>query len=120
MAALTKKVRDELKAKLLTDQEYLKKQIHDLRSEDPFLDPDHASDNAAVDTDVREKMGHETIEAQILSLSRKLDAVKYALAKVSKSAYGICERCKKPIALARLQLLPESRFCIDCERASKK
>ncbi|MEK7070902.1 MAG: TraR/DksA C4-type zinc finger protein, partial [Patescibacteria group bacterium] len=75
-----------------------------------------ASDNAAIDTDVREQVGHETIEAQIKDLHRKVVDMDLALTKVEKGTYGRCEKCSMPIPLARLELIPEARFCIDCER----
>lgn len=106
----------KLRKELERQQVSLAKRIEDLKREDPFADPDHASDNAAVDTDVREKVGHETIEAQVLTLQRKLDSVKAAIIKMEKGKYGVCERCGTAIALERLQFLPEVRYCIDCEK----
>jgi len=103
--------------KVLFDlQKNLESRIEKLREEDPFSNPDHASDNAAVDTDVREKVGHETIEAEINLLSRKLDSVTRALEKIYKKSYGKCESCKQEIAIERLQFMPEAKYCIDCEK----
>ena len=39
-----------------------------------------------------------------------------ALAKVEEGTYGVCDRCGKPIAPARLEVAPESVLCIDCAR----
>ncbi len=91
-----------------------------MKLDDPFSDPDHASDNAAVDTDVREQVGHETIEAEIKDLNKRLVDIETALKKIYKNAYGMCERCGKAIPLARLGLIPEARFCIDCEKKLRK
>jgi len=91
-------------------------QIDVLKKDDPFADPDHASDNAAVDTDVREQVGHDTIEAQVKDLEKRVGDMKLALTKISRGNYGKCEKCSQPIPLARLKLIPEARFCIDCER----
>lgn len=102
------------------EEKKLQRQIEDLKQSDPFLDPDHASDNAAVDTDVREQVGHETIEAQIKNLQRKLSDIQLALIKIKKGKYGTCERCGNPILLARLKVLPEARFDIDCEKKLRK
>ncbi|MBI4999870.1 hypothetical protein HZB97_03835, partial [Candidatus Gottesmanbacteria bacterium] len=51
-------------------EDYLKKQkvdtekkITSLEKEDPFVDTDRLIDNAAVDTEVKEQVGHERIEA---------------------------------------------------------
>lgn len=96
------------------------KEIEELKLEDPFADPDHASDNAAVDTDVREQMGHETIEAQIKDLERKVEDIDVALKKIAKGKYGYCDRCGKLIPQARLELVPEATYCIDCEKKLRK
>lgn len=109
----------ELKKRLLQEKEELLKRISDLRQGDPFLDPDHVNDNAAVDTDVREQIGHETVEAQILTLQKKVSEIENALVKIEKKKYGKCERCKKPILVVRLKLLPEARYCVECEKKLK-
>lgn len=100
--------------------EKVKKQIEELKKDDPFADPDHASDNAAVDTDVREQMGHETIEAQIRDLEKRVGEIKLALVKITKGTYGVCERCFQLIPLQRLKLIPEARYCIECEKKLRK
>jgi len=112
---------------ILNQKEYLKEQelkiksqIEALKKNDPFADPDHASDNAAIDTDVREQMGHETIEAQIKDLEKKLTNINAALKKIESGGYGICERCHKNIPLARLKLIPEALYCVSCEQELRK
>jgi len=102
--------------RLEKEREKILIQIENLRKEDPFSDPDHASDNAAVDTDVREQVGHEIIEAQIKDLQIRLKEIDYALEKIGKDQYGRCDSCKKNISQARLKLIPEARYCIDCEK----
>ncbi len=92
----------------------------EFKKEDPFADPEHASDNAAVDTDVREQVGHDTIEAEIKDMERRIGEIEVALRKISKNQYGICERCKKTIPQARLKLIPEAAYDIDCEKKLRK
>lgn len=110
---------ETIKNSLLKTEEELSKRIDFLKKEDPFSDPDHVSDNAAIDTDVREQEGHERIEAQVKDLTEKLDNVRLAIKKITKGRYGICERCQEKIAKTRLQLLPEARYCVSCEREMK-
>lgn len=95
-------------------------QIEALKKDDPFIDPDHASDNAAVDTDVREQVGHDTIEAEVKDMTKRVTDIDNALRKINKNQYGYCERCKKAIPEARLELIPEASFCIDCEKRLRK
>ena len=94
--------------------------IEELKTEDPFSDPSHASDNAAVDTDVREQVVHDTVEAEIKDSTKRLEDLKKALELMKKGRYGTCERCNKNIPQARLELVPEARFCIDCKKALSK
>jgi len=91
-----------------------------LKKDDPFSDPDHTSDNAAVDTDVREQVGHETVEAEIKDLQRRLINIELALKKIAKDRYENCEKCGQSIPLARFKLVPEARFCVDCEKKLRK
>lgn len=106
----------QLRKRLIEQEKTLLERITELKEDDPFLNPDHVNDNAAIDTDVREQMGHDTIEAQVQSLDRKVEMTRAALKKLMKDGYGICENCKNPIPPKRLELLPEARFCVDCEK----
>lgn len=98
----------------------INQQIETLKKNDPFADPEHVSDNAAVDTDVREEIGHDTIEAQIKTLQRRVDDIRLTLIRIGKGKYGRCEKCGKLIPPARLQLIPEAQYCIECERKLRK
>lgn len=117
---ISRNIQEKLQKALLKKEKELKKRIELVRESDPFKDPDHVTDNAAVDTDVREQIGHETVEAQIQALEKNLADVQWALIKMMKKKWGKCERCQKPIDLARLNLLPEARYCVNCERQLRK
>lgn len=108
------------KSTIEEEQKKLLLQIEVLKEEDPFSDPGHVSDNAAVDTDVREQVGHDTVEAEIKDANKRLEELKLALELMKKGRYGVCERCSKDIPQARLQLVPEARFCIECKKALSK
>lgn len=45
---------------------------------------------------------------------QELDDIELALTKMVGSSYGNCEKCRKPLALARLEVLPTARFCHKC------
>lgn len=117
---ITKQVLKETEKKLTEEKKRTQHQIEDLRKNDPFLDPDYTADNAAVDTDAREQIGHQTIEAQIIDLNRRISDIDLALTKISKGKYGVCEKCNKDIPYARLQLIPEARYCVSCETKLRK
>jgi hypothetical protein len=45
-----------------------------------------------------------------------LEEIYRALAKIPGGVYGTCEGCHEPIALERLRAIPETRYCLECER----
>jgi DnaK suppressor protein len=47
----------------------------------------------------------------------ELDEITAAQARLASGTYGVCERCGKPIAIARLRALPATRYCKACESA---
>ena len=51
--------------------------------------------------------------AQGLKLS--YEDVQRALEKFEDGTYGICESCGGIIELARLEAIPEARYCIECK-----
>jgi len=69
-------------------------------------------------------LGSETFElskqfALSRHLARQLDELNYALEKMKKGEYGICELCGREIGFERLDIIPEARLCIKCEKEKK-
>lgn len=113
---LTQTQLDTLKAKLLKEYGKLQKTIELIDSQDPFKNPDHVNDNASIDTDVREQMGHETVEAEVKSLQRRLKLVEKALRKMEKGTYGFDVQTGDPISYERLEIMPEAEHTISNEK----
>jgi len=42
--------------------------------------------------------------------------IEHALERMERGEYGLCEGCGQPIPEARLEALPETAFCLDCQR----
>lgn len=60
-------------------------------------------------------MEHEKAMALAQGLERKLASIDHALRQAQNGAYGICERCGKPIDPARLEAVPETTLCLKCK-----
>lgn len=50
----------------------------------------------------------------------KLQAIQEALERVDDGTYGICESCESEIAPARLETLPFTRLCVNCQAEREK
>ncbi len=53
-------------------------------------------------------------------MKEQLAEVEYALKKLEKGAYGLCDSCGKPIPLARLEAIPHANLCIACKSLQDK
>src|SRR5439155_20361021 len=67
--------------------------------------------------DVAFDAGSEEIATQLAELeARELSQIERALARIKQGIYGVCEHCQGKILLARLNALPYSTTCIECQR----
>ena len=58
-------------------------------------------------------------EALVKELRASLENVDKALERISEGTYGVCERCRQPIADARLEAMPAVTLCITCATAKR-
>src|SRR3954452_19797030 len=95
--------RDELRKRLGGEI----KDLRNFQSHDPTGD----SADQAFDT------GSEEVASQLAEIeSRELAQIQRALDKLKQGSYGLCEGCQRRIPVARLNALPFSTTCIECQR----
>ncbi|RLA11623.1 MAG: hypothetical protein DRQ52_09275 [Gammaproteobacteria bacterium] len=58
-------------------------------------------------------------EDQVQQIFEQLDQVRDALQRVNDGSYGACCECGGEISASRLQLLPETPFCLSCQRTTE-
>lgn len=63
-------------------------------------------------TEVEEYTDNLPVE---LALEEKLQAIIASLDKMEQGTYGLCDNCKKEIAIERLQANPSAQTCITCK-----
>jgi DnaK suppressor protein len=115
---LTAEVQQQYRDRLTQERERIQADLDSLGREIVALGEDqqvegsvsnHLADDA---TDVMEQ---ERNLALIGGLQERLHDVDRALERLAAGTYGICERCGKPIATERLEVLPFATLCIDCK-----
>ncbi|TFE47664.1 molecular chaperone DnaK [Streptomyces sp. ICN441] len=60
----------------------------------------------------------EVMSAQKDTIERVLREIDAAFTRVEDGSYGICLGCSKSIPVERLEILPYTRFCVPCQRAT--
>ena len=107
-----------LHARLVARRDALRKALNgDLDGYRQFAALDVVGDNvdAAVDT------ANDEICSQIVEIeSRELEQIERALQRIVEGVYGRCEFCGGKIAEARLNALPYTNSCIDCQRENER
>ena len=106
--AFLKKARDtleEMRAQLLHSVQQDLNEVRDASKDEGMDTYDLASD--ARDKEINLILGDRDRE--------KVQAIDEALGRVTDGSYGICESCEGEIAEARLQALPFTRLCVNCQ-----
>ena len=112
-------VLQELKSQLLTKKQQLESQLSEFATKDPNLKDDWDTKYHRVPQGNLEEAADEVEEYSTklnveFNLETQLKDVNAALAKIEQGSYGLCEKCKNPIALERLKVSPEARLCQNC------
>ncbi len=54
------------------------------------------------------------IEAALRKAEEKLKQLEFIKTQVNNDDFGICIRCYKEIPIARILIVPHSRYCVNC------
>ncbi|MGA7498013.1 MAG: TraR/DksA C4-type zinc finger protein [Isosphaeraceae bacterium] len=107
-----------LTARLVSRRDALRKAINgDLDSFRKFSEVSGVGDNvdAAVDS------ANDEISSQLVEIeSRELSQIEHALQRIAAGVYGRCEFCGGKVSEARLNALPYTNSCIDCQRENER
>ena len=81
------------------------------------LDTANVSYQASGDTaDAAMDSVHSEMRSQLAEKeSQELSAIDYALHKMETGEYGLCEECGMPIAVERLEVIPDAELCLKCQ-----
>ncbi len=93
--------------------EILKKLSDEMDNLRNFKSGDATGDAA----DVAFEAGSDEMASQLAELdSRELSKIERALVRLKQGTYGLCESCQDKIPVGRLNALPYTTLCIECQR----
>jgi RNA polymerase-binding protein DksA len=118
------KTLDKLRRLLEEERETYVRQAHDLAAEAEAL----ATEREPGDTQFDEESGEgDTLNVErerdlalSASATQAVEEIDRALRRMDTGSYGICERCGKKIAVARLEALPFAALCIECKSREER
>jgi DnaK suppressor protein len=103
---------------LLARRADIRKKLADELSHMRNLQRGDATGDAA---DAAFESGSDEMSSQLAELdSRELSQIERALARLKQGTYGLCEACQNKIPVGRLNALPYTTLCIECQREMEK
>jgi RNA polymerase-binding transcription factor DksA len=94
-----------LRASLIADLEAQRREVVDLQATAESLTGQSDSDSL-LERELAQHGAAQGVEV--------ISDIQHALARIDAGDYGVCERCRGPIARARLEAIPHTRFCVNC------
>ena len=111
---------DMLRARLESDRKHLGEQLQQLRESTPFDERREGSPFGKREEEATEAADLENRLAMEKRVLEQIAEVDEALEKFEKGTYGLCQSCGQPIALERLEALPQAKLCVSCKAKNAK
>ncbi|NOQ25712.1 MAG: TraR/DksA family transcriptional regulator [Bacteroidales bacterium] len=108
---MEKKIINEIKVKIITEIDKTKKSIIEYKEITKPIAPENAIGRISRMDAINNK---SVAEAALRTAEEKLDKLNYMLTQVGEADFGVCAKCKKPIPIGRILLMPQSRHCVNC------
>ncbi|NLE76099.1 MAG: conjugal transfer protein TraR [Chloroflexi bacterium] len=104
--------REELRRTLIEEQQKLLEQLQQAKTvtSESLGYGNHMADDAT------EAFDQAAGIALRQNLEKTLRRVQEALRRFDEGTYGVCDDCRQPIDLARLEALPYVTLCIQCQQ----
>src|SRR5438477_8249312 len=98
---------------LLARRDHLRKKLTEELANLREMSADSTGDSADAAFDA----GSDEMASHLAELdARELTQIERALVRLKQGTYGACEVCQKKIPVGRLNALPYSTLCIECQR----
>lgn len=114
---MNKKERERYRNKLLKKKEEIVNKISETYNESKEVE-------SGIAQDVVDKAESSYTKEFLLSLSdaerKQLLLIDDALKRIDKKEIGICQRCGKDINKKRLDVVPWTSYCIDCQEIEEE
>lgn len=117
--SLDKKIVAELKDSLQKEKLELEKNLEQIAKPLDKKSGDYETTFEEIGTDKEDNASEieqysDNFSVEII-LEKKLQNIIKALQKMELKTYGICEKCQKEIAIARMKANPSAKNCLKCE-----
>ena len=123
-SALTDREIKELRQRLVEERRDLQAQYEELEEASFSANQSDLTGEMGFDEEYADA-GSATFEREkdlslVNNLRDLMERIDKALAKMDEGAYGLCDRCGKPIEKARIKALPYANLCLKDKQAEER
>ena len=112
---------EQLRSRLESEQKRLLEDLDQLKaSARPAEERREGSPFGKREEEATESFEFEKRLALEKQIRDHLAEVEHTLRKFDEGTYGSCDSCSQPIALDRLEALPQASLCLDCKAKNAK
>ena len=108
---MNKNQRQEIEESILFEITKTEQSIDDLGEQTKPIAPENAIGRISRMDAINNK---SVAEAALRKAKEKLINLQQVLEHLDQSDFGQCLKCKRPIPIGRILLMPGSRFCVNC------
>lgn len=101
----------EIKRVIINELAKVKKDIEALKDLTQPISPENAIGRVSRMDAINNKSINE---ASLKQSKEKLRGLTVALSKIEDQDFGLCTRCKNPIPIGRIMLMPQANKCVNC------
>ncbi len=112
--SLDPKIHDEIEHELSNRLRELRKTLRLHEAETSRRLPSDEEEAAPLKSEM------DIVETAERSEADQIKLIEDALERLKKGTYGICESCRHAIPKERLEAVPESRYCVPCQKSFEK
>ncbi|TET24150.1 MAG: TraR/DksA family transcriptional regulator [Candidatus Aminicenantes bacterium] len=114
---MNKREKERYKKKLLEKKKEINHHLSEFYTESKEVE-------TGIAQDVVDRAESSYTKEFLLSLSNKerkqLSLINEALKRIEKGTYGICQRCTQEIGKKRLEAIPWTPYCINCQEKEEE
>lgn len=108
---MDKKTKDTIKKKIYSEIEKTEGLIVEYKEQSKPISPENAIGRVSRMDAINNK---SIVEAALMQAKEKLKKLKIVEEKIDEDDFGLCSKCKIPIPVGRLLLMPQSHLCVRC------
>jgi DnaK suppressor protein len=110
---MTKVEKEEIRTKVIEEISKTENTIAEYKEMTRPISPENAIGRISRMDAINNK---SVAEAALRQAEMKLQKLTEVMESVDDKNFGLCLKCKRPIPIGRILLMPQSRHCVNCAR----